>query len=215
MFNLIKFNRALKSFRPQLLGIRLAIMVLCIVVALFIYLSRDKFIENMENAQENNDNLDDTIGRRGMMGPRGLTGKRGPKGESGGEYKMMGRLADATCLEKGDKKCHLIVNKLGGKELVVSNKGYGLGHIWRHETDGTLRGLESDKCVNVKKNDGVGKDSIVMGNCDVNRGATKWHYGSDMSLQALGTDSMALSLDGRGNAVLGKRGKATKWTFFD
>lgn len=185
--------------------VHVALVMIGVAVVLFMYFGRDRLVERMEDASK--------IVKQ-KVGPRGRRGERGPRGASGGEFKMMGRLGEIGCLEKdnaGSGKCIATVNKLGG--VALGKKGYDLEQIWQHQTDGTLRNMGRDKCLHVKKNEGVGADDLVMKGCSDD--PTKWHYNRTMKLiPAGGNEDWGLGLGKNGEVGLVEAAKASQWTFF-
>lgn len=188
--------------------VHIAVIIFVFVILLFVYYSRDRLVERMENED------DDKRGKRGMMGPRGRRGERGPTGKAGGEFQVMGRLGDVECLEKdnsGTDSCHATVNKLGG--IALGKKGFDMEQVWKHMSDGTLKNMGRDRCLHIKKNEGVGSDDVEMAHCDSD--PTRWHYDSNMMLRPVsGNDGWALGTGKGGQLEMVKKEKAKKWTFF-
>lgn len=192
-------------------GVYVAITVLCVAIVLLMYFGRDRLVENLENQKESGEK-----GDRGIPGPRGRRGEKGARGEAGGEFRVMGRLADVGCLEnegKGGGDCYAGVNKLGG--VALGKKSFDLGHVWQHMSDGKLKNMENEKCLNVVRNEGVGKDKVGLARCKEHGGSTMWHYDSAMRLIPIGVDGSALGKGKDGKVGLVNTTDATKWTFFD
>jgi len=188
--------------------VHLSLIMLSLAVVLFVYFGRDKLVERMEN------DLAIEKGDRGLPGPRGKRGGRGPTGAAGGEFKMMGRLSDVSCLEgdsTGVGSCHATVNKLGG--IALGKTSHDLGQIWQHQSDGTMKNLGRDRCLNIKKNEGVGADAVQLDRCG---DTTRWHYDTRMRMMPVAqNDGWALGADKDGILAMVESKNAKQWTFFN
>lgn len=202
----------MKGLKLKIGVVHISVVVFVLVVLLFVYYSRDRLVERMEDGA--GDDNGGKRGKRGLMGPRGRRGERGPTGKAGGEFQIMGRLGDVECLEKdnsGTGSCHATVNKLGG--VALGKKGFDTEQVWKHMSDGTLKNMGRDRCLHIKKNEGVGSDDVEMAHCDSD--PTRWHYDSNMMLRPVsGSDGWALGTGKGGQLEMVKKEKAKKWTFF-